>query len=249
MPVIDLNCDLGEGFSADAALMPLVSSVNIACGGHAGDDETMRAAVALAKQNGVNIGAHPGYEDRENFGRVFFNRPLTEVVDSIASQIRCLVDIAAEQGLRLTHVKPHGALYHAAGSDALLARRMCEVVRNIDPKLAIVCPAIGLLGEAARQLKLRVIGEGFVDRRYRSDGTLVPRSHAAATLHDPDEAAEQAIGIILNARVTPIDGPPIRLEAQTLCVHGDGDQALATLTALCERLRDRNITVQPFGRD
>jgi UPF0271 protein len=244
--LIDLNCDLGEGFPTDAILIPLVSSVNIACGGHAGDDAAMRAAVRLAVAGGANVGAHPGYEDRAQFGRVELNLPDDEIVASLARQVRSLIDVANEDGAVLRHVKPHGALYHRASQSAPLAAAIARAIADIDPTLAIVSPPASQLAAACQQLGLRHVAEGFVDRRYRPDGTLVPRSSPDAILSDPTQANAQALEIIQRSHVTAADGTTIPLRVETLCVHGDGPHAAEVLTRLRQRLTQSQITVRPF---
>ncbi|MEO7097790.1 MAG: 5-oxoprolinase subunit PxpA [Luteolibacter sp.] len=233
MRSIDLNADLGEGGTEDAALLGLVTSCNIACGGHAGSDEIMRRTVGLAKAAGVSIGAHPGYEDRENFGRLEMNLPLQLVTDLVARQVEKLMGFA---GGHLHHVKPHGALYNQANRDDLLAAAAVEGVRKISPTLMLYAPPNGALANAAKAAGLIVKAEGFADRRYREDGSLVPRSEAGAVIFDIDEAVAQAMVLARGGVI------------ETICVHGDGAHAVAMLReirrALGGLLLERGIEPQ-----
>ena len=213
MRSIDLNADLGEGGMEDAALLGLVTSCNIACGGHAGSDEIMRRTVELANAAGVSIGAHPGYEDRENFGRLEMNLPLQIVTDLVARQVEKLAGFAGH----LHHVKPHGALYNQANRDDLLAAAVVEGVRKISPSLMLYAPPNGALAKAGRAAGLIIKAEGFADRRYREDGSLVPRSEAGAVISDIDEAVAQAMALARGGVM------------ETICVHGDGAHAVAML--------------------
>jgi UPF0271 protein len=246
MTSIDLNCDLGEGCGADHVLIPLVSSVNIACGGHAGDDRTMRDAVRVARAAGVNIGAHPGFEDPANFGRVEIACSSDQIHSLITRQVSRLRAIALAEGAALGHVKPHGALYHVVNRDSSAARAVIEAIGAIDASLAVVTPAGSALESAAIAAGLRPVAEAFADRTYQPDGTLTPRTQPNAIIHDPDAAATQAIEIIRHQRATTIDGCTIEVRAQTLCVHGDGQQAVPILTHLRNRLAEVGINVCPF---
>ena len=203
---IDLNADLGEGFD-DAAIMPCLSSCNIACGGHAGDAASMRAAVALAVSHGVAVGAHPGFPDRPGFGRLVTTRDLVAIAALVSEQIGALAAIAAEAGVTLSHVKPHGALYHLAATDDSVASAVARAVRRVDPGLAMYGLAGSLALPVARAEGLHAVAEGFADRAYLADGGLAPRGAAGALIGDPERAAAQAVRL---AR-----------EVDTLCLHGD----------------------------
>jgi UPF0271 protein len=220
MRMIDLNADLGEGGSEDEVLLGLVSSCNIACGGHAGNDEIMRRTLAHAHAAGVAIGAHPGYEDRENFGRRELEISPQAVTDMVACQLRRLATLAQEMGTRLHHVKPHGALYNQANREASLAAAVIAGVLEISPGLLLYAPPDGALAAAARAAGMDVRSEGFADRRYQYDGTLQPRSQPGAVIEDPDEAVAQALDLASSGRF------------ETLCVHGDGAQAVTLLRAI-----------------
>ncbi|MEO5714161.1 MAG: 5-oxoprolinase subunit PxpA [Luteolibacter sp.] len=221
MRSIDLNADLGEGGGEDAVLLTLVTSCNIACGGHAGSDEIMRRSVDLALASGVAIGAHPGYEDRGNFGRLEMDLPLDVVTDLVARQVKKLAGFA---GGRLHHVKPHGALYNRADRSPELAAAVVAGVKRISPELILYAPPAGKLAAAGNAAGLTVMAEGFADRRYRPDGTLVPRAEPGAVITDIDEAVAQALGLARSGLI------------ETLCVHGDGAHAVEMLRAIRKAL-------------
>jgi UPF0271 protein len=244
-PRIDLNCDLGEGAGQDVELMPLISSANIACGAHAGDDTTMRATVALAKANWVSVGAHPGYEDRENFGRKEMELEPKEVFALVARQIAALKRITDEAGVALTHVKPHGALYNLAARDAVTARAIAEAVWAASPELVLY----GLAGSesirAGQAVGLHVASEVFADRLYLSDGSLVPRSQPGA-VHTTEEAMiAQVIRMVERGMVQALDGCWVAMHADTLCLHGDGPHAVSFAKTIRKVLLDTGVQVRP----
>lgn len=223
---IDLNCDLGEDpacLERDIALLDIVSSANIACGGHAGDESTMRAIVRAARDSrgGVKIGAHPGYPDRANFGRVEMPLALSDLRSQVSDQIASLARIARSEGASIHHVKPHGALYHAAMMRREVAEAVADGAAHADPSITLV----GLCGAPAldvwRSMGFAVLAEAFADRRYESDGSLRSRSAADAMITDPDEAAEQARSIAMLGRARSVDHRFVRLTADTLCIHSD----------------------------
>lgn len=223
--MIELNADLGEGGSEDEALLPLVTSCNIACGGHAGSDEIMRRTVELARACGVAIGAHPGYEDRENFGRRELELPLQEVMDLVARQVEKLSQITAGN---LHHVKPHGILYNQANRDAKLAVAVIEGIRKVSPHAIIYALPHSTLTIAARAAGMQVMAEGFADRRYRQDGSLVPRTEPGAVISNIEEAVTQALELARSQTI------------QTLCIHSDSPYAVAMLKAIREALEKTN---------
>lgn len=223
---IDLNADLGEGAGQDAEILPLVSSVNISCGAHAGDHLDIVSALEQAAQREVAVGAHPSYPDREFLGRRSVAMPPARLRATILAQLESLAERAIHSGTRLQHVKPHGALYNDAASDMDLAQQLCEIVAEFDRDIVIVGLAGGRLLEAAQHLGLPSRSEAFVDRRYQADGTLVNRSHPAALLTRQEQAVAQALSIIQSGQVTTIDGTSRDLNAQTLCIHGDTPGAL-----------------------
>lgn len=246
---IDLNCDLGEDparieSGADAALLGIVSSCNIACGGHAGDEGTMRAIVRLARERGVAIGAHPGYPDRENFGRVEMTISIVDLRCEIAEQVRRLWRMCREEGATLRHVKPHGALYHAAMMRADVARAVAEAAKEVDQTLILV----GLAGAAGldlwRSAGFRVAAEAFADRRYEGDGSLRLRAHSDALITDPGEAAAQALSIARDGVVTAREGTRIALRADSICVHSDTPRSIEIAAAVRAALLAAGIGVR-----
>jgi UPF0271 protein len=225
MSSIDLNADVGEGVGSDADLVPLVSSVNIACGAHAGDRETMRRTVGLAIRHGAAIGAHPGFADRENFGRLEVSLSPGGARELVLRQVAILQEEAAGLGARVRHVKLHGALYNMASRDDAVAAEVAGAVGALGGALVLVGLAGGRLLDAGRAGGLRVKAEAFADRAYMPDGTLAPRSVAGSVIADPETALRQALGIVLERRVTARDGSAVRVEADTLCIHGDSPGA------------------------
>lgn len=249
---IDLNSDVGESFGAwtigqDAALMPVITSANIACGFHAGDPGVMRRTVALAKAHGVAIGAHPGFPDLAGFGRRDLHCAPAEVEDFVVYQVGALAAVAAVQGLRLQHVKAHGALYNMACVDAGLAGAIARATAAVDPSLILFgLPGSQLLSEG-RRAGLRVASEIFADRAYQSDGALVPRSRPGSVIHDPATVVSRAVRMARDRSVLSIDGTPVPLDADTLCVHGDTPGAAALAAAIRQALEADGLEVASFG--
>src|SRR5215216_6725389 len=203
---IDLNADVGEGCGQDAALMPLISSANIACGIHAGDNDSMREAVALALEHGVAIGAHPSFPDREHFGRREMQMGARELQECIVAQIESLASVAQKQGTRLRHVKPHGALYNMAARDEDLATVVATAIRSVDPALMVFGLAGSALLTAAERLGVRGISETFADRGYRPDGSLQPRNEPGSVIHDAEAVAARAVAMVRDGSVVAVDG-------------------------------------------
>jgi UPF0271 protein len=247
MPRVDLNCDLGEGAGHDAELMPLISSANIACGGHAGDDATMLATVRLAREHRVAVGAHPGFADRENFGRVELPVTPAEARGLVLAQTERLLAIAGQAGARVRHVKPHGALYNMAVRDAALARAVAEGVYEADPRLLLVGLAGSQLIAAGRECGLSTISEVFADRTYRADGSLTPRREPGALITDPAQAVAQVLGMVRDGRVTATDGSRVLISAETICLHGDGEQAVEFARQLRAALVEAGFEIQSFA--
>jgi 5-oxoprolinase (ATP-hydrolysing) subunit A len=244
---IDLNADVGEGFGTDAELVPLVSSVNIACGGHAGDPETMRRTIALGLRHGAAIGAHPGFADRENFGRRELSLPPGAAGALVAEQVAVLREIASGLGARVGHVKLHGALYNMAARDGVLAAEIVDALSAAmhgAPGWALVGLAGSRLISAGRARGVRVVGEGFADRAYRADGTLVPRSDAGSVISDAAAAAMQAVGIAAEGTVDTADGSRVAIEADTICIHGDSPHAVAFARRIRSELAAAGIEVR-----
>ncbi|MBI3886334.1 MAG: LamB/YcsF family protein [Opitutae bacterium] len=246
MPRIDLNCDLGEGAGHDAELMPLITSANIACGAHAGDEETMRELCLLAWQHGVALGAHPGFEDRENFGRREMPVTPKQVADLVFHQTRLLQEIALGCGGRVMHVKAHGALYHLAARDPALARAVAEGAREADPRLTLYGLAGSHLLTAGRACGLRVASEVFADRTYQADGSLTPRTRSNALIEDAALAVAQTLHIVRDGRVRALGGTSVALQADTVCLHGDGALAVEFATRLNRELAAAGIELKPF---
>lgn len=239
MRIIDLNVDLGEGGTHDAELIALASSANIACGGHAGDESTMRTAVSVCRQQGVAVGAHPGYEDREHFGRREMDLPPGQVTDLVTRQVGRLAAIA-----RIHHVKPHGALYNQADRDPALAAAVVRGVLRVAPGCVFYAPPAGALADAAKAAGLTVHAEGFADRRYQENGALVPRGETGAVIGDVPTAVAQALEIALRRRVETRGGPWIPLPARTICVHGDGAEAAALLREIRRALEAAGFSIR-----
>ena len=247
VPRIDLNCDLGEAAGHDAELMPLITSANIACGAHAGDEATMRASVALAQRHGVRIGAHPGVEDRENFGRRELAISPVEAGLLVFGQIQRLQRIAAETGVRVHHVKLHGALYNLAARDYDLAVMIAGAIQTTDRDPLMYSPAGSQLVRAANLIGLKVASEVFADRTYQCDGSLTPRARADALITDEELAVAQVLRMVREGVVRSTDGIDVPITADTVCLHGDGPQAVAVARRLRHELARAEIEIKAFG--
>lgn len=242
---LDLNADVGEG-ADDEPLYGLVSSVNIACGAHAGDDESMARAIRLALARHVAIGAHPGYPDREHMGRRPLDMQPAQLRTSIREQIARLHQIAQKKAAAISHVKPHGALYNQAAVDMWLAAAIADAVRSAQPRLRLVGLAGSWLTAAGRSAKLKVADEGFADRRYQKDGTLAPRDRSDALITDPVTAAAQALAIARGAPVESVDGNAVTIHASTICLHSDTPGALENARAVRAALERAGFTISPL---
>ncbi|MDT7461203.1 5-oxoprolinase subunit PxpA [Citrobacter koseri] len=240
---IDLNADLGEGCASDAALLQLVSSANIACGFHAGDAQTMLASVREALKNGVAIGAHPSFPDRENFGRTAMTLPPETVYAQTLYQIGALAAIARAEGGVMRHVKPHGMLYNQAAKDPQLADAIARAVHACDPSLILVGLAGSELIRAGEHYGLTTRQEVFADRGYQTDGSLVPRTQPGALVEDEEHALAQTLGMVESGRVKSITGEWANVVAQTVCIHGDGEHALAFARRLRAAFEERSIRI------
>jgi len=254
MTTIDLNCDLGEGFGAwemgnDAAMIELATSVNIACGFHAGDADIMRKTVTLAKARGVSIGAHPGYRDLHGFGR----RPVAglssaEIENLVAYQIGALQAIATMAGHKVTHVKAHGALSNVACEDDMTARAIASATKAVDRNLIFVVLANSKLVTAGDAAGLPMAHEVFADRAYEDDGNLVSRRKQGAVLHDPAVIAERVVRMVQDGAVVSVTGKVIKMRTDTVCIHGDTPGAVDIARGLRQALKDAGIEVAPFKR-
>ena len=240
---IDLNADLGEGCGSDAALLQLVSSANIACGSHAGDAQTMRDCVREALKNGVAIGAHPSFPDRENFGRTAMHLPPETVYAHMLYQIGALQAIARAEGGQLCHVKPHGMLYNQAAKEVALADAIARAVYSVDPGLILVGLAGSELIRAAERHGLVAREEVFADRGYQADGSLVPRTEPGALIANEEQALAQTLEMVQHGRVKSVTGEWAQVRAQTVCLHGDGEHALAFARRLREAFAVNNIKI------
>lgn len=244
---IDLNADLGEGCDNDQALLALVSSANIACGWHAGDARTMQQCVRWALRNGVAIGAHPSFPDRENFGRNEMHLPADEIIAGMLYQIGALAAIVKAEGGTLAHVKPHGALYNMAVKDPALAAALCESVRRFDPSLKFFGLAGSGMIEAAVRAGLQPVEEVFADRGYNADGSLVSRKLPGALIDSDAAAVAQTLSLVRDHRVTAVDGSTVAVNAQSVCLHGDGTHALAFARHIRDTLAGEGIAVRPVA--
>lgn len=240
---IDLNADLGEGAPHDRELLAIVSSANISCGVHAGDADTIANAIRLAQAHGVRIGAHPSFPDRENFGRQSMQLPVPSLRNHLLYQLHALRGMVQTQSTKLTHIKPHGALYNQAAIDSKLAEELALILQEFDPRLTIVGLAGGELLRCASAIGLTTIAEGFADRRYAADGTLVPRSNPHAVIYDQQQAMKQCIEMISEGKVTTLEGNKIDVHIDTLCLHGDNEQALTFAHTLAEALSKAGIEI------
>ena len=244
MQGIDLNADLGEGCGDDEALMTIVSSCNIACGGHAGDAESMARTVSSAIANGVAVGAHPGYPDREGFGRESGFMSGDDLYDSLTAQVRALADIAANIGAKLVHVKPHGALYNDAVRDAELADVIARVTAEAPGGPALMGMAGTELEQAAMRHGLRFVAEAFIDRAYEADGMLVSRKEPGAVHEDLNVATTQAVRLAKDGEVTARGGEQICVRADTLCIHGDTPGAAEKARAVRDVLESHGVGIR-----
>ena len=249
--VIDLNCDMGESYGrwtlgADAAVMPFISSANIACGYHGGDPHVIRKTVALAQKHGVAIGAHPGLPDLMGFGRRIMEITPQEMKDYFCYQIGALREFARVAGADLQHVKPHGILYTMAEQSEALAQAIGEAAKESGPELILMTLAAGKCDAYCRKMGCRVASEGFADRAYNVDGTLVSRKIAGSLITDPAKAAAQAVKLALEGKVRTIDGAEIDLSVQTICCHGDTPGAERIIPAVREQLEKAGIQVRPL---
>lgn len=235
---------MGEGCGNDAALMEYVSSANIACGFHAGDLDTMRRTVDLALESRVAVGAHPGYADRERFGRMRISLPNKEIYNIVTEQIRALKDVCSRAGGTLHHVKPHGALYNQAATDRDMARTLVDAVRDVDPGLILFGLSGSVMIEEAEKSGMRTASEVFADRTYGPDGMLTPRTQPDALVTDTDKAISQVMGMINDGQVTTTDGNAVPMRADTVCIHGDGRNALQFAEAIYSELIDAGIEIR-----
>ena len=248
---IDLNSDLGESFGRytlgnDAEVLARVSSANIACGFHAGDPVVMQKTVGLCKASGVRVGAHPGFPDLMGFGRRNMNLSFDEAKAYVLCQLGALDAFCRAQGVRMQHVKPHGALYNMAAKDESLSRAICEAVRDFDRELIVLGLANSALVKTAKDLGLRAASEVFADRAYEPDGSLVARSRPGAMITDEDEALRRVIRMVTEHRVSAVTGEDIRIVPDSICVHGDGEKALLFVQKIRAALAADGVELAPL---
>ncbi|MFO3701359.1 5-oxoprolinase subunit PxpA [Staphylococcus felis] len=252
MTKVDLNCDLGESFGNykignDDAIIPLITSANIACGFHAGDENVMAQTVKLAKENGVAIGAHPGFNDLQGFGRRNLDMSPHEIYNMVVYQIGALKAFCDIQNVKMNHVKPHGALYQMGARDPKIAQAIAQAVKDVDSKIVLVGLSHSILIDEAKKLGLKTASEVFADRRYEKDGQLVSRKKEGAVIEDTDEAIAQVVRMVTENKVTAISGEDIDIFADTICVHGDGAHALEFVEQIRKRLSEVNVDIVKIG--
>ena len=244
MYYVDLNCDMGEGMDTDAAIMPYISSANIACGYHAGNKPTIERTITLALQHQVAIGAHPGFADKENFGRTEQHLPDTALYDLITEQLHIIQTVCRSLNAVVTHVKPHGALYNMAARMPDMARIIVKAVKDIDPTLRFFGLSNSWLVKAAEEAGLKAVSEVFADRTYQDDGSLTPRSRSDAMIETEEKALQQVLQMVTQQQVTSVNGITVPLTTQTICLHGDGAHAVPFAKAVHEALYHHQITIQ-----
>ncbi|HQW42871.1 MAG: 5-oxoprolinase subunit PxpA [Chitinophagaceae bacterium] len=232
-----INCDMGEGVGNDELIMPFIHSANIACGYHAGDAATMQQTVELCLKYKVAIGAHPSFFDRENFGRTEMKLEQEEIYDLISQQLFILNETVAGFDTKLLHVKPHGALYNMSAKDSLLAKTIARAVKDFDASLIVVGLSGSYSVSEAKALGLKTANEVFADRSYQDDGSLTPRSQSNAIIDDTEKVVQQVVQMINEGTVTTISGKKIPIVAETICIHGDGKQAVDFAKAIHNAIR------------
>ncbi len=240
---MDLNCDMGEGMSTDALIMPFISSANIACGGHTGDASTMHETILMAKKYQVAVGAHPSYPDRENFGRKEMHLSDDVLYHEVSKQIHTIKKIAEEEHTVLHHVKPHGALYNTAAKNTQVAETIAKAIYDIDPALKVYGLPNSIFEKICKEKGLHFIGEGFADRTYSEDGSLTPRSMPNALITDTAASIEQAMEMVRKGMVQTTSGACIPMPVKTICIHGDGQHAIAFAKALHATFKQHKIAI------
>lgn len=241
---IDINCDMGEGMANDAALMPFISSANIACGYHAGDEDTIKRTIELALEHHVAIGAHPSYMDRVNFGRLSQSISLIELAELISDQLSLFEKITNQMGCKIHHVKLHGALYNDCAKEALSSKIVAQTIQAINPSIMLY----GLSGshtiKEAKAIGLQCVQEAFADRTYQSNGQLTPRHFDHALILDPIESAKQVLTLIFDHAIKTIDGTMVMVKAETICIHGDTPEAVGIAKHLFNTLQQNKIEIK-----
>lgn len=245
MTAIDLNCDMGEGMPNDAAIMPFISSANIACGYHAGDETTMMKTIELAVHHAVAIGAHPGFADKKNFGRIGQLLTPEGYYELVREQLKSIQKLVDNVGAKLHHVKPHGALYNMSAKDEALAITIARAVKDHDPNLILYGLSKSKSIIAAEQLQLKTCNEVFADRTYTDEGELTPRTEPAAIIHSRENALLQVLQMVTQQTLTSLNNKIVPVKADTICIHGDNANAAAFARSIFEMLQKKGIAIKP----
>jgi len=250
---ININCDLGESSKLhstknDPLLLEIVNSANIACGYHAGDKPTMEKTIEISKKNNVSIGAHPSFNDLENFGRKRLNLPSSEIKKLVINQINILSNIAEDKGMKVTHVKPHGALNNMACENYDLAKVISESIMQVNKELIFLVPTGSQMEKAGKKLEMKIAAEIFADRNYEDNGNLISRSKSNAMITDPDVAKKHVIKMVENQALNCYSGKQIPCEIDSICVHGDGESAVNTAKQIREGLIKSGVTLNPLDK-
>jgi len=250
---ININCDLGEKSKHhsnhnDPKLLDIVNSANIACGYHAGDDQSMNQVIEISKENGVSIGAHPSFDDPENFGRKRMNLSSTEIRKLIINQYAILQNIASKHGENVTHVKPHGALNNMACEDIELATTIAKAIYEIDKNLIYLVPTGSKMELVAKKLNMNIACEIFADRNYEDDGNLVSRSKPHALITNPEEAKKHVLDMVKNQALNCYSGKKINCEIDSVCIHGDNESSLATAKSIKDKLVENGLILKPLNK-
>jgi 5-oxoprolinase (ATP-hydrolysing) subunit A len=239
--MVDINCDMGEGMDSDAQLMPFITSANIACGYHAGNIATIRDTIALCRDYNVLVGVHPSFDDKANFGRKEFDLSDTALYRLIKEQLQLFAGIVKETGISINHVKPHGALYNMAARNFAMSSVIAKAIFDFDRKLVLYGLAGSYLLEAGVQAGLRTMSEVFADRTYQADGTLTPRTDPGALIQSPEAASQQVLQMVNEQKITATDGTEIRIIAETVCIHGDNENAVGIAKAVFKALTNKTV--------
>lgn len=242
--IIDINADVGEGMGNESELMPYISSCNIACGGHAGDEDTMHEVVKLAKEYKVKIGAHPSFPDKENFGRVNMDISCAALYTSLKHQITDLLNVLYQENATLHHIKPHGALYNLASKEARVANVIIEVVKSMHRPVQLYVPCKSVIAKLAQENDIAITCEAFADRNYNDDLSLVSRKEANAIITDSKEMVEHVLNMVQNKKVKTVSGKEKHILAQTICVHGDSPNAIKMVKKLNKKMQKSDIRIR-----
>ena len=244
MSFIDINCDMGEGMKNDEAIMPYISSANIACGYHAGDVDTIQKTIGLCLKYNIAIGAHPSFPDRENFGRVEMDLPKEELYELVTQQLFLLNEVADSFEAVVTHVKPHGALYNMSAKNKTIAKTIAQAVKDFNPELVLYGLSASYSISEAKAAGLRTVNEVFADRTYGDDGSLTPRSEKNALIEDENKAVQQVLQMIKDKTLATVSGKIISVAADTICIHGDGKHAIQFAKAIHEACNNEGVKIK-----